>query len=57
MPIFRNEGDAKIFSNNIFDLKSSNRTRAGLECANCHTIITTLWRRNNEGEPVCNACK
>ena len=35
---------------------SSNRTRAGLECANCKTLITTLWRRNNEGEPVCNAC-
>ena len=25
---------------------SSNRTRAGLECANCKTLITTLWRRN-----------
>ena len=20
------------------------------------TTTTTLWRRNNEGEPVCNAC-
>ncbi|KAK2092859.1 Transcription factor GATA-6 [Saguinus oedipus] len=28
----------------------------GLSCANCHTTTTTLWRRNNEGEPVCNAC-
>src|ERR1051325_5085835 len=33
----------------------SNR-RAGLSCSNCHTTTTTLWRRNNEGEPVCNAC-
>ena len=30
--------------------------RAGLQCSNCMTTTTTLWRRNNEGEPVCNAC-
>ncbi|KAM8953274.1 transcription factor GATA-4 [Pelodytes ibericus] len=30
--------------------------RVGLSCANCHTTNTTLWRRNSEGEPVCNAC-
>ncbi|XP_022058535.1 transcription factor GATA-5 isoform X2 [Acanthochromis polyacanthus] len=30
--------------------------RAGLCCSNCHTSTTTLWRRNAEGEPVCNAC-
>ncbi|KAL7984366.1 hypothetical protein Chor_002936 [Crotalus horridus] len=30
--------------------------RLGLSCANCHTSTTTLWRRNAEGEPVCNAC-
>uniref|UniRef100_A0A8C5N0B7 GATA binding protein 6 n=1 Tax=Leptobrachium leishanense TaxID=445787 RepID=A0A8C5N0B7_9ANUR len=30
--------------------------RIGLACANCHTSTTTLWRRNTEGEPVCNAC-
>ncbi|NXP63689.1 GATA6 factor, partial [Chloropsis cyanopogon] len=30
--------------------------RMGLSCANCHTTTTTLWRRNAEGEPVCNAC-
>ncbi|XP_037082899.1 transcription factor GATA-6-like isoform X2 [Pollicipes pollicipes] len=30
--------------------------RLGLSCANCHTTTTTLWRRNNVGEPVCNAC-
>ncbi|XP_040050299.1 transcription factor GATA-5 [Gasterosteus aculeatus] len=30
--------------------------RAGLCCTNCQTSTTTLWRRNAEGEPVCNAC-
>ncbi|CAL8314204.1 unnamed protein product [Boreogadus saida] len=30
--------------------------RVGLSCTNCHTTTTTLWRRNGEGEPVCNAC-
>ncbi|KAL5013241.1 hypothetical protein ScPMuIL_007511 [Solemya velum] len=36
--------------------KNSNRTRMGLSCANCSTSTTTLWRRNADGEPVCNAC-
>ncbi|KAL4646266.1 GATA-binding factor 1-like [Arapaima gigas] len=30
--------------------------RAGTQCANCNTSTTTLWRRNANGEPVCNAC-
>ncbi|XP_011251073.1 uncharacterized protein LOC105248147 isoform X2 [Camponotus floridanus] len=30
--------------------------RTGVQCANCRTNNTTLWRRNNNGEPVCNAC-
>lgn len=33
-----------------------NNRRSGVICANCHTNSTTLWRRNNEGNPVCNAC-
>ena len=36
-------------------LQSANK-RTGLQCANCNTNTTTLWRRNNQGEPVCNAC-
>ncbi|XP_070600566.1 transcription factor GATA-5 [Erythrolamprus reginae] len=34
----------------------SSTRRAGLCCTNCQTTNTTLWRRNSEGEPVCNAC-
>ncbi|KAF5400016.1 hypothetical protein PHET_06571 [Paragonimus heterotremus] len=30
--------------------------RAGLVCSNCETSQTTLWRRNIDGQPVCNAC-
>ena len=25
-------------------------------CANCRTSKTSLWRRNKDGSPVCNAC-
>ncbi|XP_013853586.1 transcription factor GATA-5 isoform X1 [Sus scrofa] len=34
----------------------SSSRRAGLCCTNCRTTNTTLWRRNADGEPVCNAC-
>ena len=26
------------------------------KCTNCGTTSTSLWRRNGEGKPVCNAC-
>ncbi|KAK9503595.1 hypothetical protein O3M35_010123 [Rhynocoris fuscipes] len=34
----------------------SNSRRAGVQCTNCSTTATSLWRRNTQGEPVCNAC-
>lgn len=42
----------------VFRLQSlqSAARRAGTSCANCKTSTTTLWRRNQNGEPVCNAC-
>ncbi|XP_037946294.1 box A-binding factor isoform X2 [Teleopsis dalmanni] len=35
---------------------TANNRRTGVTCANCQTNSTTLWRRNNDGNPVCNAC-
>lgn len=35
---------------------ANNNRRTGVVCANCNTTTTTLWRRNNSGDPVCNAC-
>lgn len=40
----------------LFFLGQSAARRAGTSCANCKTTTTTLWRRNHNGEPVCNAC-
>jgi transcription elongation factor Elf1 len=30
--------------------------KTGIYCSNCSTSTTTLWRRNGDGLPVCNAC-
>ena len=29
---------------------------AETKCTNCQTMTTSLWRRDNNGSPVCNAC-
>ncbi|PVD32644.1 hypothetical protein C0Q70_08088 [Pomacea canaliculata] len=47
------DSNKKFLSDSKFE-KSTRRM--GLSCANCSTSTTTLWRRNSEGEPVCNAC-
>ncbi|KAJ7574145.1 hypothetical protein C8J56DRAFT_735548, partial [Mycena floridula] len=28
----------------------------GQECSRCHTHNTSVWRRNETGKHVCNAC-
>ncbi|CAH8496647.1 unnamed protein product [Schistosoma turkestanicum] len=40
----------------VTNRKPQTNRRIGLICSNCETTKTTLWRRNIDGEPVCNAC-
>jgi hypothetical protein len=35
---------------------TSSDTPQSLVCANCHTTTTPLWRRDEGGQPICNAC-
>lgn len=45
----------RVFLSLCVGVQSAAR-RAGTSCANCQTTTTTLWRRNANGDPVCNAC-
>ncbi|KAL6635620.1 hypothetical protein LY90DRAFT_674849 [Neocallimastix californiae] len=36
------------------DIDDSERKK--IKCSNCKTTVTPLWRRDKEGNPLCNAC-
>lgn len=42
-----------INPNNNNNAKDAN---GSVSCTNCHTKTTPLWRRNPQGQPLCNAC-
>ncbi|XP_064473954.1 GATA-binding factor 6-B-like [Ornithodoros turicata] len=55
--VYATEFPGLKLSRDISSQEPSNVSRRmGLVCSNCNTTTTTLWRRNEEGEPVCNAC-
>lgn len=45
-----------LSSSILLAAQAAGNRRSGLSCNNCNTTTTTLWRRNSQGEPVCNAC-
>ncbi|CAG0919507.1 unnamed protein product, partial [Notodromas monacha] len=51
-----NSQQSRSSSRSSASRRASTVRRTGVTCANCSTNTTTLWRRNSEGEPVCNAC-
>lgn len=38
------------------DKKVPKKSRKFLQCANCNTKTTPLWRKSNQGDLLCNAC-
>ena len=54
--IQQNENVSISLSSSSSCSSTSPEDLANLICANCQTTTTPLWRRDESGHPICNAC-